>query len=61
MVLEQGSWEHVELTVKRWSETRKQELARGGFVTKQWLIDNRSYTKCSWQHHGVFAVLSDVH
>ena len=46
MLLEQGSFEKLEVAVKQWHEKRSKEEAEGGYVTKQWLMDNESYTQC---------------
>ncbi|CAE7653761.1 OGG1, partial [Symbiodinium pilosum] len=45
MLLEQGSFEKLEVAVKQWHEKRSKEEAEGGYVTKQWLMDNESYTQ----------------
>ena len=45
MLLQHGSFEKVEAVVKKWHETRDKLQRRGGWVTKQWLIDNRSWDK----------------
>ena len=34
--------------MKQWTEDKNESKKTGGYVTKQWLIDNRSYTKCLW-------------
>ena len=46
LLLEHGDWKSVEVTVKQWSEDSNKNQKVGGYVTKQWLMDNRSYTKC---------------
>ena len=45
MLLQHGSFEKVEAVVKKWHETRDKLQRRAGWVTKQWLIDNRSWDK----------------
>ena len=43
--MKHGNFEKVEGIVKVWKESRDKILRRGGFVTKQWLIDNKSWDK----------------
>ena len=50
LLLQHGSWDRVEMTLKQWTESRNKNQKRGGYVTKQWLIDNRSFTKCFCLH-----------
>ena len=40
-----GHWEKVEVAVKQWSQNINTRTQRGGYVTKQWLIDNESFTQ----------------
>lgn len=44
-MLEKGSFEKVELVVKQWHEKKTREEVAGGYVTKKWLMDNKSYTQ----------------
>ena len=40
-----GHWDKVEVSVKQWSQNLNSTTQRGGYVTKQWLMDNESYTE----------------
>ena len=44
VLMEKGSFDKVEFVVKQWHENKTREETSGGYVTKQWLIDNRSYS-----------------
>ncbi|CAE7838196.1 unnamed protein product [Symbiodinium sp. CCMP2592] len=46
LLVEKGSFDKVELVVKQWQERKKTEEVAGGYVTKKWLMDNKSYTQC---------------
>ena len=46
LLMEHGDWDGVEANVKQWAEDKNKSKKQGGYVTKQWLMDNRSYTKC---------------
>ncbi|OLQ15069.1 hypothetical protein AK812_SmicGene683 [Symbiodinium microadriaticum] len=45
MLVEKGSFDKVELVVKQWHENKTREETTGGYVTKKWLIDNKSFTQ----------------
>ena len=45
LLLTHGSFEKVEMAVKQWHEERKKNTQEGGYHTKQWLMDNRSFSK----------------
>lgn len=44
LLLEKGSFDKVEVVVKQWQEQKSREETSGGYVTKQWLMDHKSYT-----------------
>ena len=45
LLVAHGSWDKVEVTVKEWHERKKQTKDTGGYKTKQWLMDNRSFSQ----------------
>ncbi|CAE7345303.1 OGG1, partial [Symbiodinium pilosum] len=45
LLLQHGSFDKVEVVVKQWAETKRKQKQGGGYVTKQWLMDNRSFDK----------------
>ncbi|CAE7613730.1 unnamed protein product [Symbiodinium pilosum] len=54
LLLQHGSFEKVEVVVKQWHEQRKKNKSEGGYHTKQWLMDNRSFTQLRVNEvHGV--------
>ena len=45
MLKECGSFETIEMQLKRWKKNTVNEDKLGGWVTKHWLITQKSYTK----------------
>ena len=45
LLVQHGTFDKVEGVVKQWAEQRNQKQRAGGYVTKKWLMDNRSYTQ----------------
>ena len=43
--MEKGSFDKVELVVKQWHESKTRDETSGGYVTKKWLMDNKSFTQ----------------
>ncbi|CAE7367832.1 unnamed protein product, partial [Symbiodinium sp. KB8] len=52
MLVEKGSFDKVELVVKQWHEKKTREETTGGYVTKKWLIDNKTMADNAfkWAH-----------
>ncbi|OLQ07323.1 hypothetical protein AK812_SmicGene9282 [Symbiodinium microadriaticum] len=46
VLMEKGSFDKVELVVKQWHESKTRDETSGGYVTKKWLMDNKSFTQC---------------
>ncbi|CAE7938774.1 OGG1 [Symbiodinium sp. KB8] len=40
--MEKGSFDKVELVVKQWHESKTRDETSGGYVTKKWLMDNKT-------------------
>ena len=50
MLSQHGTFDQVEIQLKKWHRETSDVTKEGAWVTKKFLIENRHYSKLPWQH-----------